>query len=225
MTTNACTFNNQVGRDDLSLGIVVAENIEIAKPNPVLEERLRQLLEQRRQPLTAEEEKIRAAGRDLLRNGSYKPTGRGKPAAEYLLREGMENQFPRVNTAVDIINYISLKYLVSISVWDIDLAQSRQFVFRLGKAGESYVFNQTGQVIALESLVTGFAMVAGQEIPIVTPVKDSLNTKTTGQSKNVAVAIYYPKTAGSRGHLNQMLQECGELLAIITTNTPWQQIV
>ncbi len=34
----------------------------------------------------AREEETRRAVRDLLRHGGYKPTGRGKPASEYLVR-------------------------------------------------------------------------------------------------------------------------------------------
>ena len=36
-------------------------------------------------PLERSEE-VRVATRDLLRHGGYKPTGRGKPASEYLVR-------------------------------------------------------------------------------------------------------------------------------------------
>ena len=36
-------------------------------------------------PVTRSEE-LRAAVRDMLRQGGYKPTGRGKPASEYLVR-------------------------------------------------------------------------------------------------------------------------------------------
>ena len=36
----------------------------------------------------------RVANRDLLRFGAYKPTGRGKPASEYLVNAAAEEEFP-----------------------------------------------------------------------------------------------------------------------------------
>ena len=39
------------------------------------------------------EESLRSAVRDMLRHGGYKPTGRGKPASEYLVRAANEDRF------------------------------------------------------------------------------------------------------------------------------------
>ncbi|MBA2243665.1 MAG: hypothetical protein H0W11_01830 [Gemmatimonadetes bacterium] len=47
------------------------------------------------------EEKVRAAVRDLLRWGGYKPTGRGMPASEYLVRAAGEGTLGSINLAVD----------------------------------------------------------------------------------------------------------------------------
>lgn len=57
------------------------------------------------------------------RNGRYKPTGRGKPANEYLLRAANDGTFPSINGLVDSNNLLSLEHMVPISVWDLDLAQ------------------------------------------------------------------------------------------------------
>lgn len=214
------SVKNDVGREDLALGVMLAEEIVVDKAHAVLEERLARLLAGRQQGLSGEEEKVRSAARDLLRNGTYKPTGRAKPASEYLLRACLEKDFPRVNTGVDIINYISLKYLVPVSLWDVELAQSKRYRFRLGKKGESYVFNAAGQVIELEDLVTGFALQDQQELPIVTPVKDSLRSKTTPQTRTVMMVVYYPLATGSKGHLESVLQEGVELFAATTSKTP-----
>ena len=78
----------------------------------------------------------------MLRNGSYKPTGRGKPANEYLLRAAGEGSFPATNALVDANNLVSLKHMVPISVWDLDLASSHHTLFRLGRDDERYVFNR-----------------------------------------------------------------------------------
>jgi DNA/RNA-binding domain of Phe-tRNA-synthetase-like protein len=220
-----CVLQNLIPRKDLALGVLMVEESDVNRPHAKLEQKLSQLLAARKQVLTPEEEKWRGAVRDLLRNGTYKPTGRGKPASEYLLRACMENDFPRVNSAVDIINYISLNYLVPVSLWDADLAKAKEYRFRLGKKGEGYVFNTAGQVIDVEDLLTGFAIHGEQEIPIVTPVKDSLLSKTTPQSKNVVMVVYYPLAVGTRDHLQLVLQESAELFSDITSKKPFLAIV
>src|SRR4051812_32529572 len=52
-------------------------------------------------PLSADDS-VRSAVRDLLRHGGYKPTGRGKPASEYLVRAATEGQLSSINLAVDV---------------------------------------------------------------------------------------------------------------------------
>jgi DNA/RNA-binding domain of Phe-tRNA-synthetase-like protein len=178
--------------DRLRLALIIAEGILNDKPLPVLERVIAEILVSREEPLTESEDQFRKKCRDMLRTGSYKPTGRGKPASEYLHREAAEGRFPRINTVVDINNYISLKYLVPISLWDLDKAAAYTYIFRTGIEDEEFIFNQNGQVIRLNGLITGFAVNASRETPIVTPVKDSQKTKTSRESKNIGVAIYYP---------------------------------
>ncbi len=197
---------------NIAIGIAMAENLCLSPCGPVLEKKLQEILEHRKtQSLHEEEEKFRTESRQILRNGKYRPTGRSKPANEYLLREATEGQFPRINAAVDINNYLSLKFMVSISLWDIDLAKTKQYCFRLGKQEESYIFNSGGQELKLEDLVCGVALYETQEKAIVTPVKDSLATKTTDQTKNIIMAIYYPIQAGTKEHLEKILEEAKEL--------------
>src|SRR5689334_437298 len=53
-------------------------------------------------------DELRSAVRDLLRHGGYKPTGRGKPASEYLIRASTEGALGTINLAVDACNVVSL---------------------------------------------------------------------------------------------------------------------
>ena len=55
----------------------------------------------------ARDEAVRAAVRDMLRVGGYKPTGRGKPASEYLVRAAAEGVLAPINLAVDVCNAVS----------------------------------------------------------------------------------------------------------------------
>ncbi len=218
-------FENALTREDIRLGLVVVHRVKLGLPQPKLEDSLKNLLEIRRQPLSSQDEEMRQASRDMLRNGKYRPTGRSKPASEYLLREAAQNQFPRINAVVDIINYLSLKYMVPISLWDIDLAKTKQYRFRLGKSQESYIFNSAGQTLDLEDLICGYGIRDNQELPMITPVKDSLATKTIPESTNIAMVIYYSVPPGTCEKLQNILLESQDLFAETTGEVIGSQIV
>ena len=131
------TLRHAIPRDDVLLGIVRAERIETVRYPEDFDVRLQQVVAERAGPLNETEEARRIAARDILRNGSYKPTGRGKPAAEYLLRAASQPEyaFPRINAPVDICNYLSLRYVVPISLWDLDRAASDRYVFGWARQG------------------------------------------------------------------------------------------
>lgn len=190
---------NALRRGTLVLGVIRAREIQIDHVPPGLEAALGTLLHKRRQPLTPPEEHRRQAVRDMLRNGDYKPTGRGKPASEYLLRaaSSTHRSFPRINGPVDVCNYLSLKTVLPISLWDHDRAAAPAYRFRLGHSDETYVFNAGGQQVALQDLVVGCALKEEHEQgkPIVNPVKDSLATKTTAATTHVAACVYAPHQA------------------------------
>ncbi len=123
-------------------------------------------------PMTADDG-VRTAVRDLLRQGGYKPTGRGKPASEYLVRAAGEAPLRSINAAVDACNAVSLHSGLPISLVDLDRARAP---FRVQVAGpeQKYVFNASGQEIELEGLLCLFDH-AG---PCANAVKDSQRTKT-----------------------------------------------
>lgn len=184
------------------------------------DEWIRDVVARRAAPLGEEEENARAAARDMLRHGKYKPTGRGKPASEYLLNYARrEGQIPRVNAIVDVANSISLEYVVPISVWDADRVNAAEYVFRTGTDDESYVFNTAGQLIELAGLVCGCAVEypGGPGRPCVTPVKDSMTTKTSDASKYIGFVIYAPGQVFSRERLWGILDHVGRAYAEYTT--------
>lgn len=188
------SFSNNIPRGDMGVAVVAAAGVSGgATLHPETERELAALLEARRQaPLTGAEERRRGACRDILRNGVYKPTGRGKPASEYLLGAAREGSFPRVSALVDVNNFISLKHVLPISLWDPGRCASADFEFRLGKEGENYIFNNAGQEISLADLVCGCEGAAGASRPIVNPIKDSMGTKVRPETGTVIGAIYYP---------------------------------
>ena len=135
-------------------------------------------------------EELRGAVRDLLRRGGYKPTGRGKPSSEDLVRAAGEGGLPRINLAVDACNAVSLHSGLPISVVDLDLAREP---LRLALAGAdaSYVFNDSGQTIDIEGLLCLFDA-AG---PCANAVKDAQRTKTRSETTRTLSVIW-----GVRGH-------------------------
>lgn len=211
-------ISHKVPRSDVLLGVMRAENVRPDGRPPGFDERLRGLLEKRKGALDPGEEARRAAARDILRNGSYKPTGRGKPASEYLLRAASkaDYSFPRINGPVDVCNLVSLEHVVPISLWDLDRAGTRRFVFRLGRPGEGYVFNEGGQRIDVEDLLVGCRVGEGDDPtgePVVNPVRDSLGTKTTAETRSVAACVYAAATVFSPAELAAVCREFADLLS------------
>jgi DNA/RNA-binding domain of Phe-tRNA-synthetase-like protein len=119
------------------------------------------------------DDKIRSAVRALLRHGGFKPSGRSKPASEYLERAVADGSLSSINAVVDVCNVVSLHAGLPISVVDLDRAQEP---FRIDVAGSNseYVFNATGQVIDLEGLLCLY----DAEGPCANAVKDCQRTKT-----------------------------------------------
>ncbi|MEM6988967.1 MAG: phenylalanine--tRNA ligase beta subunit-related protein [Myxococcota bacterium] len=123
-------------------------------------------------PLTRSDEH-RTAVRDLLRHGGYKPSGRGKPASEFLQRAASEGKLGSINLAVDLCNAVSLHSGLPVSV--VDLGRVRP-PLRLAIAAQDtrYVFNASGQEIRVDGLLC----LHDAEGPCANAVKDSQRTKT-----------------------------------------------
>lgn len=135
-------------------------------------------------PLSSDDH-VRLKVRDLLRCGGFKPTGRSKPASEYLIKAVGQNSLGSINLAVDACNVVSLHSGLPISVVDLDLAE---LPFRVGiaPAGASYVFNTGGQAIDLGGLLCLFDA-AG---PCACAVKDSQRTKTNPATRRTLSLIW-----------------------------------
>lgn len=139
---------------------------------------------------------VRSEVRAMLRHGVYRPTGRGKPASEFLLQAALRREFPRVNGPVDANNAVSLASGLPGSIFDADFAGSRLHI-RYGQPGESYVFNPSGQSIDLEDLVVVCRDVGGSWEPCGNPVKDSMATKVRAESRGVVAILYVPRAFGT----------------------------
>lgn len=130
-------------------------------------------------------DEVRAQVRDLLRHGGYKPTGRGKPASEYLIKAATEGGLASINAAVDACNVASLHSGLPISVVDLDRAKG-PFRIAIAPAGAKYVFNASGQEIDLSGLVCLF----DADGPCANAVKDSQRTKTSAATTRTLSIVW-----------------------------------
>ncbi|MEW5743624.1 MAG: phenylalanine--tRNA ligase beta subunit-related protein [Myxococcota bacterium] len=135
-------------------------------------------------PMSSSEE-VRTAVRDLLRHGGYKPTGRGKPASEYLIRAVGEGALSSINAAVDACNVASLHSGLPISVVDLELTKP-PFKVGLAAEGAAYVFNAGGQTIDVGGLLCLF----DADGPCANAVKDSQRTKTTPRTTRTLSVVW-----------------------------------
>lgn len=158
-------------------------------PRPLVEmpsppELLALLAEGASAPLSSDDA-VRDAVRALLRHGGFKPTGRSKPASEYLFKAVRDRLLSPINLAVDACNVVSFHSGLPISVVDLDRARE---LFRVGlaPAGASYVFNASGQSIDVGGLLCLF----DAEGPCANAVKDAQRTKTTSETRRTLSLIW-----------------------------------
>lgn len=135
-------------------------------------------------PIQRSEEQ-RMAVRDLLRHKGYKPTGRGKPASEYLVRAAEKEKLGSINVVVDACNVVSLHSGFPISVIDLNTSTG-PWVIKPGAPDVSYIFNLSGQEIN----VTGLLCLHDADGPCANAVKDAQRTKTSGDTTQTLTIIW-----------------------------------
>lgn len=153
-------------------------------------------------------ESVKTAARDLLRHGGFKPSGRSKPASEYLVGAAAEGRFPRINAAVDTCNVVSLHSGLPISLVDVERLDGA-LVVRIAPAGTSYVFNPSGQTIEVSGLVCLF----DAHGPTGTPVKDAQRTKTHDETRAALSVVW--GTRALPGHTSETTRWYRELVQTI----------
>jgi DNA/RNA-binding domain of Phe-tRNA-synthetase-like protein len=157
-------------------------------------------------------EELRGAVRDMLRQGGYKPTGRGKPASEYLVRAAEEGGIRSINLVVDACNAVSLHSGFPISLVDLDLATPPLRV-AIAEPGTRYVFNASGQEIDVDGLVC----LHDADGPCANAVKDSQRTKTRAETLRTLSVVW--GCAGFEQQLQDAYDWYAEILARIGRET------
>lgn len=207
------TLDQEVPTDFIG-GVVYVRNCSKGVANQLME-KCNTWYESWQQNQFATDERVKTELRNLLRARGYIPSGRGKPASEYLLRWFQsEERFVSINPAVDVNNLISVKYLLPASILDVNLLDSKNLTLRLGKPDESYVFNSSGQEINLKGLV-----LISDSTPAGNPIKDSMRAKLTDDSKDMIAVLYCSKKAYDVEETKKITAEFADLLYLALTPT------
>ncbi len=195
---------------DLLVGLVEAGGMRIAASPPELVAYCSQSVRLAVQEGPEGADERRQAVRQLLRWGGFKPSGRSKPAQEYLWRVAQEpDQWPAIFNAVDLLNVVSLRSGLPISLLAIGRIGIPLLV-RYGAAGESFVFNQAGQQLDLTGLLCVCRHEGDHSQPLGTPVKDSQLAKVTSSDAHVLACIFAPRSSVSSGILEKWVSELAD---------------
>lgn len=150
--------------------------------------------EHRLDPLLAEAEaRVRvsppaesAAVRTMYKKVGIDPT-KTRPSNEALLRRVRKGDpLPRINSAVDIVNWCSLEFQLPYGLYDSSKV-SGPVTMRLGKAGESYAGIRKDDVN-----VGGRITVADDLGAFGNPTSDSARTMVTTATTDLLVIVYAP---------------------------------
>jgi DNA/RNA-binding domain of Phe-tRNA-synthetase-like protein len=155
------------------------------------------------------DDSVREAMRVLLRHGGFKPSGRSKPASEYLVKAVEGGSLGAINAAVDVCNLVSLHSGLPISV--VDLAKAKP-PFRVGIAAAktSYIFNASGQEIDVGGLLCLF----DADGPCANAVKDAQRTKTDAGTTRTLTILWgttalQDRSARAESWYRSLLQQLG----------------
>lgn len=142
--------------------------------------------------------------RDMYRKLRFDPS-RYRPASEALMRRVLQQkQLYFVNSAVDVNNYCSLKYLLPMGLYDADKIEG-DVVYRVAAEG-SYI-NIAGNEASTEGkpFLTDSAGVFGN------PTSDSRRTAVTLYTQNLLLVVYAAEEV-SHDEMSEILQFTGTML-------------
>jgi DNA/RNA-binding domain of Phe-tRNA-synthetase-like protein len=149
-----------------------------------------------------------AAVRTMYRKVGIDPT-KSRPSNEALLRRVRKGDtVPRINSAVDIVNWCSLEFQLPYGLYDFSKV-SGPVTMRLGAAGESYPGIRKDDVN-----VGGRITVADTIGAFGNPTSDSARTMVTSETTEVLVVVYAPKEI-SRAQLDRVVKVTAERITLI----------
>ncbi|MEO8483680.1 MAG: phenylalanine--tRNA ligase beta subunit-related protein [Acidobacteriota bacterium] len=131
---------------------------------------------------------ITAAVRSMYKAVGLDPT-KVRPSSEALVRRVRRGEpLPRINTAVDVVNWCSMESQLPFGLYDATRIEG-EIVLRLGRDGEAYPGIRKDVVH-----VAGRLTVADDAGPFGNPTSDSARTMVTCATTCLFVVIYAPPT-------------------------------
>ena len=177
--------------------------------------------ETRLDPLLAEAEarvRISPPAESVAVRTMYKRLGldptKTRPSNEALLRRVRKGDaIPRINSAVDVVNWCSLEFQLPYGLYDFSKVAG-PVTMRLGAEGESYPGIRKDDVN-----VSGRITVADQVGAFGNPTSDSARTMVTTATTDLLVIVYAPIEV-TADHLARVMAVTAERFALITGGTP-----
>ena len=174
------------------------------------------LHEHRLDPLLAEAEakvRISPPSESVSVRTMYKKVGldptKTRPSNEALLRRVRKGDtIPRINSAVDVINWCSLEFQLPYGLYDFSKV-SGPVSMRIGAEGETYAGIRKDEVN-----VGGRITVADGIGPFGNPTSDSARTMVTASTTALLVVVYAP-TEIPRSQLERVVRVTSDRFALI----------
>ena len=154
-----------------------------------------------------------AAVRTMYKKVGIDPT-KTRPSNEALLRRVRKGDtLPRINSAVDIVNWCSLEFQLPYGLYDAAKI-SGAVTMRIGAEGEKYAGIRKDDVN-----VGGRITVADSLGPFGNPTSDSARTMVTPATTELLVVIYAPAEI-PKPHLERVLNATAERFSLIVGGHP-----
>jgi DNA/RNA-binding domain of Phe-tRNA-synthetase-like protein len=174
---------------DIHVGIIEVEGLRVTEDRGAYEELEACAAEYRRSHGNAPPSEIPGVQtqRKLFRALRIDPT-RTRPSSEALLRRALKGkQLYAINTLVDVGNWCSLDFLLSLGLYDRDKIAGTTVEIREGLEGEGYDGIRKGRVN-----VESRYCLADADGPFGAPTSDSLRTSVTTDTTTTLMVIIAP---------------------------------
>jgi len=195
----------------LRIGLIEAEGVRVGPSRPEYLRRIEEEIRSRISPEYVYPDPFQKRIRSLLKTWGFHPSGRNRPASEFLVKDlQVRGAFNPINVVVDINNHLSLVSHLPISILDLDKT-GEKLSMRIGMESESYIFNREGQELALKNLLV-VARSEGDLRAVGSPVKDSQMTKVFETTSRVAGFVYTTRNLSPDEEFGPFLERFCNLL-------------
>jgi DNA/RNA-binding domain of Phe-tRNA-synthetase-like protein len=175
-------------KEKIKLGVVQFSKVQVVSKIEALVQEMEALCSELRNNYQSSADAMEqlSVTRSLYRKIGVDPT-KNRPSSEALLRRVLKgNALYQINSIVDICNLCSLKFLLSLGLYDVDKLDGT-LKLRLGNVGEGYEGIRKEYV----NLAGKLALVDDRG-PFGNPSADSARTMITDQATNVLFVIFAP---------------------------------